>query len=168
MTASGLEGRAGFPGAPGASGGRESHVGALQVKDVMHAGVVSCSPETSLEEVAQMMREQRISAVVVVADGVAVGVLSQTDLVNTAYVQPYLRHWRGLNARHVMNAPVIAVRPDTPLAQAIDILRKRGIHRVVVTEPSSRGECPVGILSVSDVARLLEMPIVAAIEKERA
>ncbi len=139
----------------------------LRVKDIMHEGVVSCSPETALEDVAHMMREQRISAVVVVADGVAVGVLSQTDLVNTAYVQPYLRYWRGMTARHVMNSPVIAVQPETPLVQAIDILRKRGIHRVVVTEPGSRGECPVGILSLTDVARLLETPIVMP-ESERA
>ncbi len=127
----------------------------LTVRDAMHEGVVSCSPDASLEEVAGLMRERGITGIVVVKDAVAVGVISQTDLVNAAFVQPYLRYWRGMAAHHLMSSPVVAVRPDAPLADAIEILRSRKIHRLVVTEAAETGERPVGILSTTDIARVL-------------
>jgi CBS domain-containing protein len=139
----------------------------LSVRSVMHEGVISCAPDASLEEVARLMREERISALVVVEGGVAVGVISQTDLVNAAYVQPYLRYWRGMVARHLMNSPVISVRPDTPVAEALALLRERRIHRVVVTEPGEGGERPIGILSLTDIARVLDdRPAIAAPGRE--
>lgn len=127
----------------------------LMVRDVMHKGVISCGPDTGLEEVASLMRECAISALVVVRDGMAAGVISQTDLVNAAFVQPYLRYWRGMAARHLMSTPVVSVRPDTPLAEAVQLLKTHRIHRVIVTEPLAGGERPVGIVSTTDVARAL-------------
>jgi CBS domain-containing protein len=132
----------------------------LTVRDVMTAGVVSCAPDAGLEEVAARMRERGISALVVLKDGAAAGVISQTDLVNAAFVQPYLRYWRGMAAHHLMTSPVVAVRPDAPLVEAIEILRARKIHRLVVTEPSDSGDRPVGILSMTDIARVLGDPAV--------
>lgn len=125
------------------------------VRDVMHEGVISCAPDASLEEVATLMRDRGISALVVVKDGVAEGLISQTDLVNAAFVQPYLRYWRGMAARHLMTSPVVSVHPDTRLADAVDVLKSRRIHRLVVTEPAGAGECPIGILSMGDIARAL-------------
>lgn len=129
----------------------------LTVRDCMHEGVISCAPETSVEEVAAIMREQRISAVVVVEQDVAVGVISQTDLVNAAFVQPYLHHWKGMAARHLMSKPVIAVPPEMPLTSAVELLQVRRIHRLVVAESTPGGEKPVGILSLTDVARVLSV-----------
>ena len=118
----------------------------------MHHGVIACSPGTAADEVAMSMSAHDISALVVVdADGYAVGLISRTDLVNATFVQPYLRHWRGLSARHLMSSPVISVREDTPVETAIALMRERKIHRVVVTVAEGGRERPIGILSVSDV-----------------
>lgn len=126
-----------------------------RVRDCMREGVIACAPETGLGEVARIMRDREISAVVVVDRGVAVGVISQTDLVNAAFVEPYMRFWRGVTARHVMTTPVVSIGPDAPLGAAIALLRARRIHRLVVTEPATHGERPVGILSLTDLARRL-------------
>ena len=122
------------------------------VRDWMHLGVISCAPDTSAEEVAGRMKAHDVSALVVVdAEGYAVGLISRTDLVNATFVEPYLRHWRGLSARHLMTSPVISVREDTPLERAIALIHGRKIHRVVVTVAEGGRERPIGILSVSDV-----------------
>jgi len=121
----------------------------------MHEGVVSCGSDATLDEVATRIRDANVSAIVVVDGGVATGVISRMDLVNVAFVQPYVRYWRGLVARHFMSAPVVSVRPDAPLAEALEILRTKRIHRLVVTEPGPGGERPVGILSLGDVMRVL-------------
>ena len=124
----------------------------MKVRDWMHRGVIVCAPDTPADEVAGSMAAHDISALVVVdTDGYAVGLISRTDLVNATFVQPYLRHWRGLSARHLMSSPVISVREDAPVATAIALIRERKIHRVVVTVAEGGRERPIGILSVSDV-----------------
>lgn len=126
------------------------------VRDWMHAGVVTCRPGTPAAEVSDTMTAHDISALVVVdEDGYGVGVISRTDVVNAVYVQPYLRHWRGMTARHLMSSPVISVRAETPVEQAVALIRARKIHRVVVTEPEGDRERPIGILSVTDLVRRL-------------
>ena len=125
----------------------------------MHGGVVTCRPETPVTEVAQTMSAHHISALVVTDEGgLAVGVISRTDLANASFVEAYWSHWRGMAARHLMTSPVVSVRPDTPVASAIALLRDRKIHRLVVTEPAEKGERPVGILSMTDVVRRMEVP----------
>lgn len=124
------------------------------VRDWMHKGVISCAPRTSIEEVVKVIDARDISALVVVnAEGEAVGVISRTDLVNSRFVQPYLRHWRGMVAEHLMSRPVISVTPDTPVSAAAHLLHAKRIHRLVVVEQESGHVRPVGILSVTDLAK---------------
>jgi CBS domain-containing protein len=95
-----------------------------------------------------------ISALVVVDEGGdAAGVISRTDLVNARFIQPYLKHWPGMTAEHLMSKPVIKVAPDTTITDAAKLLRERHIHRLVVVEESGGHVKPVGILSVTDLAR---------------
>jgi CBS domain-containing protein len=118
----------------------------------MHLGVLGCRPETPAEEVAEQMKAHDVSALVVTDEaGYAVGLISRTDLVNATFVQPYLRHFRGLTARHLMSSPVISVRADASVAEAVKLIRERGIHRVVVTVLEGSRERPIGILSVTDL-----------------
>lgn len=127
------------------------------VRDWMHVGVISCRPDTSADEVADTMKAHDVSALVVVDDGgYAVGVISRTDLVNAVFVQPYLRHWRGMTARHLMSSPVVSVMGETAVDEAIKLLHERKIHRVVVTEPEGDRARPIGILSITDVVRHME------------
>jgi CBS domain-containing protein len=56
-------------------------------------------------------------------------------------------------AEHLMSKPVISVSPETPIGEAARILQDRRIHRLVVVEESNGHARPVGILSVTDLAR---------------
>ncbi len=123
-----------------------------KVRQWMHLGVIGCRPDTPAEEVAEAMSAHDVSALVVVdVAGYAIGLISRTDLVNATFVQPYLKHWRGLTARHLMTSPVISVRADTPVQDAVQLIRERKIHRVVVTVLDGARERPIGILSVTDL-----------------
>jgi CBS domain-containing protein len=119
----------------------------------MHVGVITCHPETPVAEVADRMKAHEVSALVVTdSAGYAVGLISRTDLLNTVFIQPYLERWRGMAARHLMSSPVISVRAERPLEEAIELIRERKIHRLVVTEPDGDRERPIGVLSVTDLA----------------
>ncbi len=109
-----------------------------KVRDAMHAATHVCRPDTPWAEVADAMTAHDVSALVVVDDaGLAVGVVSRTDLLEATFVEPYLEAWYSLAARHLMSSPVIS----------------RKVHRIVVTEPEGGGERPVGILSLADLVR---------------
>jgi len=126
----------------------------VTVKDWMHQGVITCRPDTPVDEVAQTMDRKDISALVVIDDnGDAIGVISRTDLVNARFVQPYFKHWRGMSAEHLMSKPVISVAPETDITEAVQILHNQHIHRLVVVERADSHLRPVGILSVSDLAK---------------
>jgi CBS domain-containing protein len=120
----------------------------------MHRGVIACRPESPVVEVAALMERHDISAVVVTDENHdAVGVISRTDLVNARFIQPYMKHWRGLNAEHLMSRPVISVSADTSIDEAVQLLHEKKIHRLVVVDKSEGRIRPVGILSVTDLAR---------------
>ena len=125
-----------------------------KVRDWMHQGVISCRRDTPVEEVAKTMDAKDISALVVVDEqGDAIGVISRTDLVNARFVQPYLKHWLGMTAEHLMSNPVISVSPKTAIDAAVRRLQEKRIHRLVVVEESAGHIRPVGILSVTDLAK---------------
>jgi len=124
------------------------------VQEWMHRGVITCHPEISVAQVAEIMDSNDISALVVVdAEGDALGVISRTDLVNARFIQPYMKHWRGLNAEHLMSKPVISVSLDTTISEAVQMLNEKRIHRLVVVERIGGHVRPLGILSVTDLAR---------------
>ena len=126
----------------------------ITVRDWMHPGVITCRPDTSVDEVAETMEVKDISALVVVdRSGDAIGVISRTDLVNARFIQPYLKHWRGMTAAHLMSKPVISVAPDTKIKAAVEMLQEKRIHRLVVVETTAGLTRPVGILSVTDLAK---------------
>lgn len=57
----------------------------ISVQDIMQTDVVSVSPDTSARELARMLADEEISgAPVIDAQGLLVGVVSQTDLVRLA------------------------------------------------------------------------------------
>jgi len=126
----------------------------VRVRDWMHEGVITCSPDTPIAEVAATMDAKDISALVVVNEaGDAIGVISRTDLVNARFIQPYLKHWRGMTAEHLMSKPAISISPEALITDAARIIQEKRIHRLVVVESPAGHVRPVGILSVTDLAR---------------
>ena len=125
-----------------------------KVQDWMHRGVITCDPETPVSEVAAIMDSHDISALVVVDEKHdAIGVISRTDLVNARFIEPYMKHWRGLSAQHLMSKPIISVSAETRIEEAVQILLEKRIHRLVVVEKPGGHVRPIGILSVTDLAR---------------
>jgi CBS domain-containing protein len=121
------------------------------VRDLMHAGIVSCAPETPMPEVARQMNANDVSALAVVnAEGNLVGVISRTDLV---VLRAHEEFWHGLRAEHVMHQDVMCVTPDTPLNEALNMLIVRRIHRLFVVDECGEHAKPIGVLSMTDIVR---------------
>lgn len=125
--------------------GRE-RVGRRTVRDVMSYAIVTCTPETTLPAAARAMTERRSRSIVVVDEaGQAVGVITGNDLLTLYESTP-----PATMARDVMQRP-ITCDIDLPLRDAIDLIIRHEVHRVVVTDSSTADAVPAGVLSTSDV-----------------
>lgn len=122
---------------------------ASRVADAMTEGIVSCTPDTPLRTVAQLMAQHQIHAVYVFsADGALWGVVSDLDLVAGA---------RGdldaLTARDASVAPLLTIARDEPLERAARLFAETGGTHLAVVDGSTRRPC--GVLSALDIARLI-------------
>lgn len=123
---------------------------AKSVSDLMHPGVITCSPDATLGEVAVMLTQHHIHALVVAdRDGRPLGIISDFDLLAGEWLsvdQESLEAMRTMTAGELMSVPVDTVDADADAGQAAARMRKEQIHRLVVVD----GGEPVGVISISD------------------
>jgi crotonyl-CoA carboxylase/reductase len=120
------------------------------VRDMMNQGVISCSPESSLEEVADLMMKHKIHAVVVMDNNNPIGVVTQTDMALSRQGKSQ-DDARQMSARAAMTVGCATCNARDTLTQAVTTMTSRRIHRLVVLEDG----VPVGVISMTDVVRKL-------------
>jgi predicted transcriptional regulator len=129
---------------------RCSAVSGDEVRNVMHRGVITCSPDLPGPKVAQMMAAHRIHSVVVQAPGLTPRVITDADLIEAVHAGTLEASSAGELARH---CPL--VRPSDSLEDAVsEMHRCSTTHAVVVREPLR----PVGVVSWLDLAEAIAPP----------
>jgi CBS domain-containing protein len=127
---------------------------AFTVGEAMTRGMVTVHASAPLTDAAELMDVHRVHGLAVVdTSGAVVGVLSQTDLLRARVVQHLWVNLKRLAVRHVMTAPAITVPVTASLDDAAELMEERRVHRLVVV--GSDGVTPVGVLSVSDLVRVM-------------
>jgi crotonyl-CoA carboxylase/reductase len=119
-----------------------------KVKDLMHRGIIACAPGDTVGQVANIMTDKEIHAVVVMEGGKAVGVVSQTDMV-LARQGRTPDQARAMLAKDVMTPGCATCDAGILLSEAVSLMTGRRMHRLVVTEHDQ----PVGVISMTDVVR---------------
>ena len=122
------------------------------VGDFMHAGVISCSPQETLGNIAKTMVENDVHAIVVIDNNEAIGVVSQTDMVLARQGRSE-EEAQAVLAGDVMSEGCVTVDMDAKLSDAVTTMTRLSIHRLVVTEPKDGKDVPVGVLSMTDIVR---------------
>lgn len=120
------------------------------VSDLMHRGLITCSKETSLGQVAVLLTQHHVHALVVVdRDRRPIGLMSDIDLLAGEWLSAdseSLTTMRKLTAGDLMSYPIITVDYKTPLSEAATIMIEKDINRLLVTE---KGQV-VGVVASSD------------------
>ena len=124
----------------------------LCVQEVMVRDVVTIDADYSVKYAARMMNYFGISSLIVLSKGEIVGILTERDVL-TRVVAPG-RDPEKVMAREVMSKPVIVVSPTMPLEDAVKIMFQRRIKKLPVVRKEKKGSRLVGMLSLTDVARL--------------
>jgi len=117
------------------------------VREVMHRGVINCTPETALKEVARIMNATDVHALFVVEEHeVVLGVVSHMDMLRAFGKDLY-----ALKAEDVMTRQVLSIDPDVPVADAVKMMLDHHVHRLLVAREEGGAKIPVGIISTTDV-----------------
>jgi CBS domain-containing protein len=112
-----------------------------RVKDAAISDPVFVEPRTPLNECARLMRAKRAHTLLV-ADGARTGLLSRTDLSDAV-----LLHGCGVDAPvgQIARYELVTIALDAPLAEALFLMTKHRIRRIVVTH-------------IGAIAGVLELP----------
>ena len=124
------------------------------VRDIMTTDVVTLTPQATLRDAMEALSTNHLGGVPVVAGERVVGVVSLTDVVGFIVEDLGPDEENTLdqhNVSELMTYQVFGVAPSTSITIAAAIMRKRGIHRVLVME----NEKLVGIVSALDIAQLV-------------
>jgi CBS domain-containing protein len=109
--------------------------------------ILACQPDASLHEVADLMANNRVHAVVVVDDAASEPpVITDHDLAAAAASG----HFDDLYARDVSGGEAVSIAEDESLETAASLLAGRAVSHLVVRDGSGR---PIGVLSILDLAR---------------
>lgn len=138
----------------------------MTVKDVMTRRVVSAKKTATYKELAQRMRQYRVSAFPVVDESMqVVGVVSESDLLlKEAFVEDpgiitgILRHKdvekaEAVTAFELMSSPAVTVSPDDSVEHAARLMYSRKVKRLPVVDKAGT---LVGIVSRTDVLAVFD------------
>ena len=124
------------------------------VADAMHPGILSCEPDATLTEVAQVMAVHHVHCVAVIGishedpECFVWGIVSDRDLVRAGVDEDAPQ-----SARALAEQPLVVVEPAMPLRDAAREMAAHGVSHVVVCDPVAHR--PIGVLSTLDVAGVL-------------
>jgi acetoin utilization protein AcuB len=130
-------------------------------RDLMTPDPLTVTPQASIAEAWDLMRELAVRHVPVVEDGVLVGMLSDRDLARVSIAQVLrvegpdaLREELKTPIVEVMSTDVISVEPETEVGEVIGLLLEHKVGALPVVELGTREV--LGIISYVDVLRALQ------------
>ena len=119
------------------------------VADVMTRQGVFLPGETTLDEAAQVMRDQGIGDVVVTQGPTMAGLVTDRDIVVRAIAEGLPPGKTTLES--ITSHELIMVEQSATVEEAVQAMRERGVRRLLVCDADRK---LVGIVSLSDLALL--------------
>ena len=117
-------------------------------RDLMTPDPACCTPHTTLDEVAKMMRQNDCGEIPVVDPAERpIGVVTDRDIVCRVVAEG--KNPMAYTAETCMTEPVVTVSADSPIDEVIATMERHQIRRIPVVD--DRGAC-AGIISQAAVA----------------
>lgn len=116
----------------------------MRVSELMTSPAVTAAPATSLRDVARLMNEHDVGAVVMTESGFPTGIVTDRDLalrVLSGGLDP------DSPVSAAMSSPVITVDVNGGAQEAYLVFRRRGVRRLPVLD----GRQVIGVLTVDDM-----------------
>ena len=115
------------------------------VRNFVKTDPLKIDANESVLRAAEMMREKNLGNILVLVNGVPVGIVTERDVLNKVAAGDLLPS--SIPVRKIMSSPMVSVTADTPLADAVKLMASRGIRTLFVTD----GGKPLGLLNMRSI-----------------
>ncbi|MDR0318855.1 MAG: CBS domain-containing protein [Nitrososphaerota archaeon] len=132
----------------------------MLVKDVMNSPVVTADEGRTANNIATLMDNARIGAVVITNnEGKPIGIITERDLVVRVIAKN--KKPDEIRAKEIMSKPLTSIDPDTTISDAARLMNRKNIRRLVIFYKGNLA----GIVSNKDLLGV--MPELVEIIQER-
>jgi len=120
----------------------------IRVGEITKRNLITIEEDAPVISAVRLMVDRNIGSVVVVSNKRPVGIVTERDLVKK--ILGAGRSSESTKVREIMTSNPIVIEQDRPLGEAIDLMSRKRIRRLLVT---NRGEI-VGIFTQRDILSL--------------
>lgn len=122
----------------------------LKVKDVMSKGIIAVEENATVDEAAKKMKDNEVGCILVAKENKVLGIITERDMVRRVLAEE--KDPKETQVKDIMSKPVIAVREEADVEEAVAIMVKNGIRRLPVISSDNK---LVGIVTAKDLATAL-------------
>ena len=119
----------------------------MNVSEIMTTNVATAEPDSTLEEVATMMKDENVGAIPVVDGDELVGIVTDRDIVVRCIAEG--KDPSECEAEEIVSQDLETVSPDDDVRRAAEIMQRKQIRRLPVCDEDGK---LVGMLSLGDIA----------------
>ncbi len=120
-----------------------------QIRDIMEKNVITIDDDKSSLDAARLINEKDISFLVVVKDGIPIGVVSERDFVRKIVAEN--TQASDIPLSKIMSYKFRWVEPTTEIEDAVQKMLNHNIRRLLVLENKKL----VGVITQTDLASYL-------------
>jgi CBS domain-containing protein len=118
----------------------------MKVRDIMTPNPRTAEPDTTLEEIATLMKEEDVGVIPVMEDNRVAGIVTDRDIVVRCIAAG--KDPTECVAEDIMTEGVNTIEPDADIDEAADLMAETQVRRLAVVENGRL----VGMLSLGDIA----------------
>ncbi len=118
----------------------------MKVRDIMTTGVEIAAPDSSLQEIATLMKNEDVGAIPIVDGNELWGIITDRDIVVRCIAAG--KNPSQTEAQEVLSEDLETVEPDDDVQEAGRIMAEQQVRRLPVVEDGTL----VGMVSIGDVA----------------
>ncbi len=122
--------------------------GGILVKDIMTKALISVDPLTTVFQIAKMMEQGGIGAVLVKKDNVPAGIITDRDFAIKVAVNNYPL---DTPVEKVASYPLVTINSNDSISAAADMMTTKKIRKLAVLEDGK----VVGIITSTDLVNQL-------------
>jgi signal-transduction protein with cAMP-binding, CBS, and nucleotidyltransferase domain len=113
--------------------------------EVMRKNVKSVKHTSPISEAAQLMKQEKVSALLVKQNNEFVGILTDTDIVRKGVAES--KDLTSMTVGSIMTTPFVTIESHQSPGEAQEMMSNEGVRHLVVRE----GKTNTGVVSIRDL-----------------
>ncbi len=120
----------------------------ILVRDIMTRALITVNPATTAHQIAMMMEQGGIGAILVKADKIPNGIITDRDFATKIATKnlPF-----DTPVEKIMSSPLITIHGDAPISAAAEMMSTKKIRKLAVTDNG----IVIGIITSTDLVNQL-------------